>query len=149
MVPVAVDVLDVESDVLKGRAAEAAQMHTGDKVLEVGGTKVKGWGEMASAISKHSARPYETVKPLAKALSAPLDATYADQDYGALAQELFAKHRYDGSSVLICWHHGTIPKLAQGFTPGNMSSNRKIRSGLNLYATAVKSRNPAAAGSSK
>lgn len=67
----------------------------------------------ASAISKHSARPYETVKPLSKADSIPLDATYADQDYGALAQYLFAKHRYDGCSVLICWHHGNIPSLAE------------------------------------
>ena len=67
----------------------------------------------ASAISKHSARPYETVKPLAKALNIPLDATFADQDYGALASDLLTRHRHDGASILVCWHHGNIPALAE------------------------------------
>jgi phosphohistidine phosphatase SixA len=66
----------------------------------------------ASSISKHSARPYETLKPLAKAIGVPIDATFADQDYGALAQELLADERYGGKMVLVCWHHGNIPSLA-------------------------------------
>jgi broad specificity phosphatase PhoE len=32
----------------------------------------------AASISKHSARPYETIKPLSKAIGVPIDATYAD-----------------------------------------------------------------------
>jgi phosphohistidine phosphatase SixA len=66
----------------------------------------------ASALSKHSARPFETIKPLAKALGVPIDATFADQDYSALAQELLSGSRYAGRLVLVCWHHGHIPSLA-------------------------------------
>ena len=66
----------------------------------------------ASAISKHSARPYETISPLAKKLGLPLDSTFADQDYAALASELMTAKKYDGTVVLVCWHHGHIPSLA-------------------------------------
>jgi phosphohistidine phosphatase SixA len=67
----------------------------------------------ASALSKHSARPFETIKPLAKALGMPIDATFTDQDYAALAQELLTGSRYAGRLVLVCWHHGHIPSLAR------------------------------------
>lgn len=66
---------------------------------------------VASALSKHSARPYETVKPLSKAVGIPIDATFADQDYEALAHELLKQSRYDRKRVLVCWHHGHIPSL--------------------------------------
>ena len=65
-----------------------------------------------SAISKHSRRPYETIEPLSKACGLPIDSSFADQDYAALAHELATKPRYDGKLVLICWHHGNIPPLA-------------------------------------
>jgi|SRR5215469_14112230 len=68
---------------------------------------------VASALSKHSARPFVTIKPLAKALGIPIDATFADQDYPALAQELLTGSRYVGRLVLVCWHHGHIPSLAR------------------------------------
>jgi phosphohistidine phosphatase SixA len=67
---------------------------------------------IASAISKHSARPFETIRPLAKALGLPIDATIADQDHAALAHELLTLHLYAGAAVLVCWHHGNIPYLA-------------------------------------
>jgi phosphohistidine phosphatase SixA len=66
----------------------------------------------ASALSRHSARPFETIKPLAKKLGLSIDATFADQDYAALAHELLTIPRYSGAFVLICWHHGNIPSLA-------------------------------------
>jgi broad specificity phosphatase PhoE len=65
----------------------------------------------ATAISRHSARPYETVKPLATAAGVPIDATYADQDYGALATHLTEKAKFQGKLVVVCWHHGNIPNL--------------------------------------
>jgi phosphohistidine phosphatase SixA len=66
----------------------------------------------ASTISKHSARPYETLKPLSKRLGVPIDATYADQDYAALATELLVDNRYAGQRIAIAWHHGHIPAFA-------------------------------------
>jgi hypothetical protein len=67
----------------------------------------------AAALSMHSARSYETVVPLAKKIEVPIDATFADQDYAALATELLSKPEYSGKLVLICWHHGNIPSLAR------------------------------------
>jgi phosphohistidine phosphatase SixA len=66
----------------------------------------------ASATSKHSARSYETLKPLAQKLGVPIDATYADKDYAALATQLLVDHRYAGQRIAIAWHHGRIPAFA-------------------------------------
>ena len=65
----------------------------------------------AAAISTHSARPYETVRPLSKRESVGIDAVIADNDYGVLAQRLLTKKQYAGKSIVVCWHHGNIPSL--------------------------------------
>jgi phosphohistidine phosphatase SixA len=65
----------------------------------------------SSAISKHSARPYQTVEPLSKSVGVPIDATIADHDYEVLAHDLLTNPRYVGAGVVICWHHGNIPSL--------------------------------------
>ena len=67
----------------------------------------------ATARSKHSNRPFETVEPLANKLGVTIDATFADQDYGALASTLLSAPLFDGRQILICWHHGNIPSLAR------------------------------------
>jgi hypothetical protein len=41
----------------------------------------------------------------------PIDSTFADQDYGALAQALLAAPGYAGKRIVVCWHHGNIPSL--------------------------------------
>src|SRR5437588_7921006 len=66
----------------------------------------------ATALSRHSARPYQTVEPLSLKINVPIDATNADQDYGALASELLSDSRYSQKRIVICWHHGNIPSLA-------------------------------------
>jgi hypothetical protein len=65
----------------------------------------------ATAISKHSERPIQTVQPMAQQLGIPLDVTFADQDYGALAKALLASSNFAGRTILVCWHHGNIPPL--------------------------------------
>jgi hypothetical protein len=67
----------------------------------------------AAAPSKHSARPIETVTPLSKAVDAPIDTTFADQDYPALAAELLTSPRYANANIVVCWHHGHIPSFAR------------------------------------
>lgn len=64
----------------------------------------------ASALSKHSARPYETVKPLAKNTGLPIDTTFADEDYQALAKKLLSG-AYAAKRGVVCWHHKMIPFL--------------------------------------
>ena len=72
----------------------------------------------ATAASKHSLRPIQTIQPLSTAINVPINASFADQDYGALAQEILANAKYDGAFVLICWHHGNIPPLANALGAG-------------------------------
>jgi hypothetical protein len=69
---------------------------------------------IATAISKHSIRPIETIQPLSAKIGVAVDATYADQDYGALASQLLSDPRYAdaGTLIVVCWHHGNIPLMA-------------------------------------
>lgn len=67
----------------------------------------------ASAISKRSRRSYQTIKPLSQAHGITIDTSFAGRDYRALAHRLLTKPRYDGKLVLVCWHHGSMPLLAQ------------------------------------
>ena len=55
----------------------------------------------------------ETVEPLARALDVPIDNRYAEADYKLLARDLLSDPRYAGKVVLVCWHHGKIPRLAK------------------------------------
>jgi hypothetical protein len=65
----------------------------------------------ATAMSKHSNRPVETVTPLARALNEPLNHTFTEDDIAGLAHELLSG-RYAGKVVVLCWHHGRIPAVA-------------------------------------
>jgi phosphohistidine phosphatase SixA len=69
----------------------------------------------ATSISKHSARPIETIEPLSAKISVPIDATYADQDYGSLASQILSAPGFlDASSlIVVCWHRGNIPSMAR------------------------------------
>jgi broad specificity phosphatase PhoE len=78
---------------------------------------------IATSISKHSMRPIETLQPLSAKIGVPLDASFADQDYGALATQLLSEPQYavEGALILVCWHHGNIPPMmnALGAKPGS------------------------------
>jgi broad specificity phosphatase PhoE len=49
---------------------------------------------IATSISKHSVRPIETLEPLSTKIGVRVDATYADQDYSALASQLLSEPRH-------------------------------------------------------
>jgi len=49
---------------------------------------------IATSISKHSVRPIETLEPLSTKIGVSVDATYADQDYSALASQLLSEPRH-------------------------------------------------------
>lgn len=67
----------------------------------------------ATKKSKHSNRPVETVTPLAQALKLEIDHRFEDDEFPKLADELLSKDKYEGTVILICWHHGNIPYLAK------------------------------------
>ncbi len=66
----------------------------------------------ASRSTKQTARPVETLQPLATALGLPIHDKFGDEEYKALADQLLTDHTYSGGHVLISWHHSTLPELA-------------------------------------
>lgn len=73
----------------------------------------------ASAPSPSSNRPVLTITPLAHKLQLPIDERFSDDQHKQLAQTLLTDPRYNNKTILICWHHGKIPQLAEdlGVTP--------------------------------
>lgn len=69
----------------------------------------------ATARSKHSQRPIETVTPLAIALNLHLIDRFADEDADIkqMVQAILNEPAFAGDVVLICWHHGKIPAIAK------------------------------------
>ena len=65
--------------------------------------------------TEDSHRPVETVTPFAKKLGLPINDAFKNKEKGILdlSKEIFGHKRYQGKTVLICWHHGTIPDLAK------------------------------------
>jgi hypothetical protein len=71
--------------------------------------------------------------PLSKKVGVPIDATIADNDYGALAKTILKKARYDGSLTVVCWHHGQIPSMLYYFgAPHNTYPDHWDRDVFNL-----------------
>jgi len=66
----------------------------------------------ATKDSKNSHRPVETVTPLAKSLGLTIDSKYEDKEFGKLADHLLKDKSVVNKTVLVCWHHGTLPELA-------------------------------------
>ncbi|HMG70735.1 MAG TPA: hypothetical protein VK544_06440 [Gemmatimonadaceae bacterium] len=68
----------------------------------------------ASQTTKHDngQRSQETVAPLARALKLQVQAPFRSKDYAALARMILANPAYAGKTVLICWTHEEIPRLA-------------------------------------
>lgn len=60
----------------------------------------------------HSHRTLETITPLSQHLRVLPDAHYAKWEVGNLAQEVLTNLKYERRTVLICWEHHYIPKLA-------------------------------------
>lgn len=69
----------------------------------------------ATKASGSSNRPVETITPLSAALNLPYDASCSDDEYATLATEIKSNSDYTDKIVLICWHHGNIPALAEQF----------------------------------
>jgi hypothetical protein len=68
----------------------------------------------ATQTTKHDngQRTQETVAPLARALKLPVQTPFLSKDYAALAKQILSNPAYAGKTVLICWTHDEIRKLA-------------------------------------
>jgi hypothetical protein len=67
----------------------------------------------ATQASSQSNRPVETITPLSLALGLAIDDTHPDADYPKVASDILDNAKYADKVVLVCWHHGNIPGLAQ------------------------------------
>jgi phosphohistidine phosphatase SixA len=67
---------------------------------------------MASAHSKHSNRPTETVTPLAASLGINVEHDFENDDFEDLVDEIFSEAEFHGKTIVICWHHGKLPAIA-------------------------------------
>jgi hypothetical protein len=72
----------------------------------------------ATARSKNSNRPFETVMPLSSALNLPISNEIENDNFADLARLLLGG-QFAGKIVLVAWHHGKLPDLtkALGATP--------------------------------
>jgi hypothetical protein len=68
----------------------------------------------ASRPTKHGngQRTQETVAPLAAALGVPVQTPYGTDDYAKLATLILSRADYAGKTILVCWTHDDITKLA-------------------------------------
>src|SRR5438876_10251299 len=62
--------------------------------------------------SSMSRRPILTLEPLSHELNLYIDHRYKDPHYDKLANELQTNPVYSRDTILICWHHEHIFKLA-------------------------------------
>jgi len=64
----------------------------------------------ASTSTRHSARPYQTIRFTADKLGLNVSTDYADREIKKLVRDLRRKE-FEGKTILMCWHHGMMPKL--------------------------------------
>jgi hypothetical protein len=67
----------------------------------------------AAADSPESHRPRLTMEPLAKALGLKINNKHKDADFQKVADAILKKSKYDGKTIVICWHHGEILDLTK------------------------------------
>jgi hypothetical protein len=66
---------------------------------------------IATADSPNSARERLTLTPLSQALGIPIDLRFSNKDLAGLVHVLTSEAH--GKSVLIAWHHGTLPQIIE------------------------------------
>jgi len=90
------------------------------KNFKVAGQPLKLDYLFAAADSKISQRARLTIEPTSKMLGLAIDNRFADEQFQKLADEIRAQPH--GTNILICWHHGEIPKLikALGADPSRL-----------------------------
>jgi len=62
--------------------------------------------------SSSSVRCYLTMRPLATALKATVDASFKGEDYAPLAFKLLGDPALRHELVVVCWTHNDLPSLA-------------------------------------
>jgi broad specificity phosphatase PhoE len=105
---------------------------------------------VAAALSKDSNRCVETVTPLAEKLRLQIITQFSDKQHAELATALLGG-AYAGKTVLVCWHHEKMQKLAHNLgvkdAPDALSDDVfdrlwEIRSGAGGAASLIEKQQP-------
>ncbi len=67
----------------------------------------------ASKPTDHSDREHHTLQPLAERLGLDTNTSYANEHYARLAHRLLHSAKFQGTNIVICWHHSHILRLAE------------------------------------
>ena len=66
----------------------------------------------AASPTSSSVRSYLTMRPLAAALEATVDASFKGEDYAPLAFKLLGDPSLRNELIVVCWTHNELPSLA-------------------------------------
>lgn len=66
---------------------------------------------IATAVTKQSSRPLDTLRPLEARLGLRIDTSFEREDHKLLAQALLTPGRFPTGLKVVCWHHGKLPTL--------------------------------------
>lgn len=112
----------VTCEIAEGRAKQIAATYNSSDV-SAGDSRFPAPNFLfATQKSKNSNRPVETITPLSQALASlnnpgidsKIHHHYADASFKELAKEILENPQtYGGQVILICWHHGKAPNLAE------------------------------------
>jgi len=111
---------------LKGRERAAALVPyfvSEPDVLEFG-TPIAIYAQ-AQKHEDSSKRSIQTVTPLADALHLKINHSFERDDFKDMVKEINRDEKYEGHTVLICWEHKVIPKIAKEF--GAEDAPKKFR----------------------
>jgi len=68
---------------------------------------------IATKPTSESNRPALTLWPLGQALGLAIDTRFENKEYPQLVRAIAGDPKYQDGTIIICWHHGTIPELAR------------------------------------
>jgi hypothetical protein len=68
---------------------------------------------VATKTTEKSARPVQTVTPLASTLRLEVHDSHKDEEFQAVADALLSHEKFRDEQVVVCWHHGKLPQLAK------------------------------------
>ncbi len=66
----------------------------------------------AASPTSSSVRCYLTMRPLAAAINATVDASFKGEDYAPLASKLLGDPSLRNELIVVCWTHHELPSLA-------------------------------------
>ena len=65
---------------------------------------------IATALSKHSDPPAETLTPLSQRIGSSIESNFGDKEWAELANDLMVNPRYAGRLTVVCWQVARVMK---------------------------------------